>query len=180
VGADAVVLSVEDRPQQQRALEVAEGAHGLLELLEPSATSSAERLRVAGGEQVLAIEPLLGCDLRPVEDEPAALGLAEIAGEGRVVAQRALAAQVRVPLGLDPLEPLLAAGPVALGLGRVVADDVCLQDPEPPGRRNRSNQADSTRPNARIALLRAELGKLRREVCELQSQRLRVRLDECQ
>ena len=57
-----------------------------------------------------------------------------------MVAQRALAAQVRLPLGLrlgalallgeagelglDPLEPLLAAGAVALGLGRVVADDV--------------------------------------------------------
>ena len=54
-----------------------------------------------------------------------------------MVAQRALAAQVRLPLrlrggalallvkagelGLDPREPLLAADAVALGLGRVVA-----------------------------------------------------------
>ena len=95
---------------------------------------------VAGGEQVLAVEAFLGGDLGPVEREPAACRLAQVAGEGRVVAQRALAAQVRLPLGLgrgalallgesgelglDPREPLLAADAVALGLGRVVADDV--------------------------------------------------------
>ena len=44
VGADAVVLAVEDGPQQQGALEVAEGALGLLELL------VAER-DVLGGER---------------------------------------------------------------------------------------------------------------------------------
>ena len=126
VGADPVVLAVEDGPQQERALEVAEGAFGLEQLLVAERDVFGREARVAGGEQVLAVEALLGGDLLAVDQQPAGLGLAQVAGEGLVVAQRALAALVSVAfglglcalalglepgeLGLDPLDPLLAAG----------------------------------------------------------------------
>ena len=143
VRADPLVFSVEDGPQQERPLQVAEGALGLDELLVAERDVLGRQRRIAGGQQVLAVEPLLGGDLLPVEEEPAALRLTEVAGEGRVVAERALAAQVRLALGLasgalallgqprelalDPLDPRLAAGAVALGLGRVVANNVALR-----------------------------------------------------
>ena len=67
VGADTVVFAVEDGPQQQRALEVAEGALGLLQLLVAERDVLGRQARVAGGEQVLAVEAFLGGDLGPVE-----------------------------------------------------------------------------------------------------------------
>jgi hypothetical protein len=107
---------VEDGPQQQRAFEVAEGALGVFQLLVAERDVLGGQARVAGGEQVLAVEPLLGRDLGPVEREPAALGLAQVAGEGRVVAERALAAQVRLPLGLGVGALALLVEPDELGL----------------------------------------------------------------
>ena len=77
VGADPVVFAVEDGPQQQRALEVAEGALRFEQLLVAERDVLGRERGVAGGEQVLAVEPLLGGDLRPVEREPAARALAQ-------------------------------------------------------------------------------------------------------
>ena len=95
VGADAVVLAVEDGSQPQDALEVAEGAFGFEQLLVAERDVLGREARVRGGEQVLAVQALLGGDLLAVEREQPRLGLAQVAGEGRVVAQRALAALVR-------------------------------------------------------------------------------------
>ena len=100
VGADAVVLAVEHGPQQERAFEVAEGALGLEQLLVAERdVLGGRQARVAGGEQVLAVEALLGGDLVAVDEQPAGLGLAQVAGERLVVAQRALAALVSVAFG---------------------------------------------------------------------------------
>ena len=90
VRADPVVGAVVDGAQQQRAFEVAEGALGLQELFVAERDVLGRERGVAGGEQVLAVETLLGSDLVVVEQEPAGAGLVQVAGERRVVVQGAL------------------------------------------------------------------------------------------
>ena len=97
--------------------------------------------RVAGGEQVLAVEPLLGGDLGPVERRAGR----PWSGAGSGTGSGGRAARTR-RAGAPPARPsswraraarragrarprsaraaALAAGAVAFGLGRVVADDV--------------------------------------------------------
>ena len=77
VGADAVFEAVEDGSQLECCLQVAEGALGLAEVLVAERDVLGGQARVAGGEQVLAVEALLSRDLRPVEGEPAARRLAQ-------------------------------------------------------------------------------------------------------
>ena len=115
VGADAVVAAVEDGAEQERALEVAERPFGLEQLLVAERDVLGTQGRVGGGEQVLAVEVLLPGDLVVVEQEPAGLGLADVAGEGRVVAERALAPLVGVPFGLGLGAFALQLEPVELG-----------------------------------------------------------------
>ena len=84
MGADAVLLAVEDGAQQQRALEVLEAALGFEQVLVAERdVVGAERV-VGGGDQVLAVEALLVADLGAVEVAEAAslrvIGLAAIVG----------------------------------------------------------------------------------------------------
>ena len=139
VGADALLEAVEDRAEPEGALEVAEGAFGLEQVLVAERGVFGADVRVAGGDEELAVEALLGGDLGAVDPGPAARGVAEVAGERRVGAQLALGLGVppagRVGLGLlalgleprdlgaDPVDLCLPLGPVALRFGRVVADD---------------------------------------------------------
>ncbi len=105
--------AVEDGPQLERRLQVAEGALGLAQVLVVERDLLGGEVGVGGGEQVLAVQALLGRHLAAVEQEPAALRLAQVARERRVVAQGALGARVRLsrfaclrlaPGGLDPFE----------------------------------------------------------------------------
>ena len=139
VGADAVFEPVEDRPEQEFALHVTEAAFGFEQVLVAQGGVLGADVRVGRGEQVLAVQPCLGLDFRPVDDEPPGRGLAEPAAEARVIAQRALGPQVRgfgVAFGggallfvvslaglRDPVRVrrrrvngVLALGPVAVGL----------------------------------------------------------------
>ena len=125
------------------AFEVAEGAFGFDQLLVAERDVLGREGGVAGGEEVLAVEAFLG--VRPWRGRSRGdpRGLAEVAGEGRVVTERALAAEVclffrsvlvavwrsrasanRASSVVDPVELLPAAGAVVVGFGGVVADDV--------------------------------------------------------
>jgi hypothetical protein len=97
-------------------------------------------VRVGGGDEVLAVQPLLGLDLGPVDGQPTAGLLAKPPAESGVIAQRAFGLGVRglrlvlgvragllravaFPRGLDPGElgfqpgdGVLAGGAVATGL----------------------------------------------------------------
>jgi hypothetical protein len=147
VGADAVLQPVEHRPQQQLGLQVPEAALGLQQVLVAQRDVLGGQVGVGGGQQVLAVQPLLGGDLGTVDDQPPVWLLAQPAPEGGIVAQGALGAQMgslglatclaaelprpvalalgvdAVQLGLDAGDRLVAAGLVALGLVGVVADD---------------------------------------------------------
>jgi hypothetical protein len=68
------------------SLEVAEGAFGLAQVLVAERDLLGGQVGVGAGEQVLAVQALLGRDLLAVDQEPAGRGLAQIAREGRVVA----------------------------------------------------------------------------------------------
>ena len=59
--------AVEDRPQLQGALQVPEAAFGFEQVLVAQRDVLGGQVRVGGGEQVLAVEALLGGDLGPVD-----------------------------------------------------------------------------------------------------------------
>src|SRR6266511_2056477 len=147
VGADAVLQPVKHRPQQQFGLHVAESALSLQQVLVAQRRVLGAEVRIRGGQQVLAVQPLLGGDLGAVDDQPPVWLLADPPAQRRMVAQRALgpgmtglglgaglvaqlAGAVAFPLGLDPfqlgLDPrdrLVTVGLVADRLVGVVADD---------------------------------------------------------
>ncbi len=90
VRPDAGFDAVEHRPQLERALEVAEAAFSFEQVLVAQRDVLGGQVRVGGGQQVLAVQPLLRRDLRLVEDEPAGGQLPQPPPERRVVPQRAL------------------------------------------------------------------------------------------
>ena len=65
VGADAVFEPVEDGAQLQGGLQVAEGAFGFAQVLVAERDLLGGEVGVGGGEQVLAVQALLGRDLAP-------------------------------------------------------------------------------------------------------------------
>jgi len=72
VRVDAVLEPVEDGPQLQGGLEVAEGAFGLAQVLVAKRDLLRREVGVAAGEQVLAIEALLRGDPAAVDLQAAA------------------------------------------------------------------------------------------------------------
>jgi hypothetical protein len=72
VGADSVFESVEDGAQLEGRLQVAEGAFGLAQVLVAERDLLGGEVGVGGGEQVLAVQALLGGDLQPVTACPSA------------------------------------------------------------------------------------------------------------
>jgi hypothetical protein len=66
VGADAIGLAVEDGPQAQDSLEVAEGALGLEQLLVAQRDVLRRERRVRGGEQVLAARRPSSASIRSI------------------------------------------------------------------------------------------------------------------
>jgi hypothetical protein len=82
VGADAVLESVEHRPQQQAGLQVAEAALGFEQVLVAEGGVFGADVRVGGGDEVLAVEALFGLDLGAVDDQPPVGLLAQPATEG--------------------------------------------------------------------------------------------------
>src|SRR3954469_12042297 len=78
VGADATLEAVEHGAQLEGGLEVPEPAFGLEEVLVAQRDVLSAQIGIAGGQQVLAVEALHGPDLRAVDDEAAAGGLAEV------------------------------------------------------------------------------------------------------
>jgi len=135
VGADAVLEAVEDGAQLERRFQVAEGAFGLAQVLVAERDLLGGEVGVGRGEQVLAVEALLGGNLAAVDHEPAGRGLAQVARERRVVAERALGAGVRflgrgrlglAPGGLDPLELGLEPRELRVALG--IHPDAVLTD----------------------------------------------------
>jgi hypothetical protein len=147
VGADAVFQAVEHRTQQQGGLEVAEATFGLEEVLVSEGGVFGADVRVAGGDEVLAVQPGLGLDLCGVHLQSAVGLLGQPAAERGVVAQCAFGAHVRGfvacpglvtvgtlgiagallgdtgQLGLDTGDRVVALQLVAFGLFWVVADD---------------------------------------------------------
>src|SRR5215210_7156399 len=144
VRADALLEAVEDRAQAQDALEVAERALGLEQVLVAERDVLRCDVGVGGREQELAVEALFGRDPGPVDPQPAGCCEAQVAAEGGVVAQctlglcvglllsagdrlragalaRLLAAPAALALAqrLDPLELGLDAGELVLALGAV-------------------------------------------------------------
>ncbi|GAA0713816.1 hypothetical protein Drose_26090 [Dactylosporangium roseum] len=71
VRADAVFEAVEDRPEQQLGLEIAEAAFGLEEVLVAQRDVPGADARVGGGDEVLAVQPGLGLDFARVDAQPA-------------------------------------------------------------------------------------------------------------
>jgi hypothetical protein len=67
VGADAVFEPVEDGARLEGGLQVAEGALGLAQVLVAERDLLGGQVGVGGGEQVLAVQALLGGDLQPVD-----------------------------------------------------------------------------------------------------------------
>ncbi len=59
--------AVKDRAQLERGLEVAEAAFGFEQVLVAERDVFGGEVGVAGGEQVLAVQALLGRDLRAVD-----------------------------------------------------------------------------------------------------------------
>lgn len=100
VGADPVLEAVEDGADRERSLEVAEAALGLEQVLVAEGGVLGTELGIAGLQQVLAVEPLLGLDPGAVELQPTALRLAQVTRVDGVVAQRALGPLVGDP-GLE-------------------------------------------------------------------------------
>jgi len=94
VGADAVLQAVEDRPQQQGGLQVAEAAFGFHEVLVAQGGVFGADVRVAGGDEVLAVQPLLGGDLGGVDLQAPVGLLDQPASQAGMVAQRVLGANV--------------------------------------------------------------------------------------
>ena len=82
VGADAVLQPVEHGPEQQVGLQVAEAALGLQQVLGAEGDVLGGQLGVGGGQQVLAVQPLLGLDLGAVDDQPPVRPLAQPGGRG--------------------------------------------------------------------------------------------------
>ena len=142
VRADAVLEAVKDGSQLERGLEIAEAAFGFEQVLVAERDVFGGEVGVTGGEQVLAVQALLGLDLGAVDQQPSGRGLAQVAPERGVIAQRALGAVVRavglgalglgagrgdpVEFGLQARDRVLARGLVAFGFGGVVADDEAL------------------------------------------------------
>src|SRR5215211_8443475 len=147
VGADAVLQPVEDRAQQQVGLQVPEAALGFQQVLVAKGDVLGAEVRVGGGQQVFAVQPLFGLDLGAVDDQPPVWLLAQPAAQRGMVTQGALGAHVgglglasglvgelagavavalgadAVQFGLDPGDRLVALGLVADLLVGVVADD---------------------------------------------------------
>ena len=94
MGADAVLEAVEDRPELECGLQVAEAAFGFEQVLVAERDILGAQVRVRGGEEELAVELLFGGDLLAVDPQPPGRGLAQVAPERGVIAQRALGAGV--------------------------------------------------------------------------------------
>src|SRR5947207_11861077 len=77
------------------SIEVAEAAFGFQEVLVAQGGVFRADVRVGGGDEVLAVQAGFGLDLRGVDLQEAVGLLGQPPAEGRVVAQRALRAQVR-------------------------------------------------------------------------------------
>ena len=110
VCADAVSEAVEHRAQLEGGLEVAEPAFGFQQVLVAQRDVLRGQVGVAGGQQELAVQPCFGGDLGPVDDQPARGGLAQVAAQGAVVAQRALGLGVRRLLDVTALRVLAGRG----------------------------------------------------------------------
>ena len=111
MGADAALEPVEDRAQQQGALHVPEAAFGLEQILVAQGRVLGADVRVAGGQQVLAVQPRLRLDLGAVDDQPPVALLADPAAEGGLITQLAFGLDVR------GLGPVMGLGAVALAVG---------------------------------------------------------------
>ncbi len=103
VGADALLEPVEDRPQVQLGLQVAEGVLGFEQVVVAQRHVGGGQVRVGGGQQELAVEALFVADAGPVDTQPAGGQLADVAAVRAVVAQRAFGFGVRRLLGLAAL-----------------------------------------------------------------------------
>jgi len=96
VGGDALVEPVVDRPQVEGGFHGAEGAFGLEEVLVAECDVFRRQVRVAGRDEVFAVEVGLGGDFRGVDRQSPGGGvLFEPAAQDGVVTQRAFGLAMR-------------------------------------------------------------------------------------
>ncbi|MFD3623436.1 hypothetical protein [Streptomyces sp. NPDC058698] len=73
VGPDTVFETVEDRPQLQHRFQITKSALGFQESLVADHDLLGTQVRIGAGQQVLAVQTLLGLDLGAVDGQPSVL-----------------------------------------------------------------------------------------------------------
>ena len=122
MGADAVLQAAEHRAQRQLRLEVAEALSASRRVLVARGDVLGAEVRAGDGDEVLAVQPGLGVDVRRVGLQPPGGLLGQPPAQGGVIAQRALGPHVRrlvTDPGLVPARALRVAGALLADAGQL-------------------------------------------------------------